>query len=141
MSSIGQILRASSAIAFTALVMTGVAAAAPAKAKAPAGDAVAGATIFQGRCSACHGAGAIGTGAAPSLKGVYGRKAGAGSAAAKPFNYSPALKASGLGWDEASLNTFLTGPQKVVPGSRMFLPVANPVERQNVIAYLYTLKP
>ena len=55
----------------------------------------------------------------PSLAGVFGRKSGS----APGYNYSPALKSAGITWDE----------QEVIS-------VPNAEDRQNVIAYLKTLK-
>ena len=101
---------------------------------AHAGDAAKGADVFQDRCSSCHVLNGIGQG--PSLLGVVGRKA----AALPNFNYSDALKASGLVWTEANLDRFLSGPAKLVPGTAMRAVVSNPSDRGDLIAYLATLK-
>ena len=69
--------------------------------------------------------------------GVVGRKSGAEPS----FNYSPALKSANVTWNAGSLDKFLQGPGNFVHGSRMFLSVPNANDRQNVIAYLGTLKP
>jgi cytochrome c len=45
------------------------------------------------------------------------RQCRAGSTA--DFTYSPAMKASGIVWDEATLARFLRDPDKTVPGNRM----------------------
>jgi cytochrome c len=102
---------------------------------AHAQDAAAGATVFH-QCTACHTIkpGQAGV-AAPNLYGVVGRKA-----ASTGFAYSSALKASKLTWDKATLNTFLKAPQKLVPGTRMVIAVADDTQRANLIAYLATLK-
>ncbi|WP_353227486.1 c-type cytochrome [Novosphingobium sp.] len=102
---------------------------------AHAEDVAAGKAVF-GQCMACHVAkpGAVGV-AAPNLYGVVGRKA-----ASTGFAYSSALKASKLTWDKATLNTFLKAPQKLVPGTRMVIAVTNDTQRENVIAYLASLK-
>ncbi len=43
-------------------------------------------------------------------------------------------------WDEATLDTYLTDPRKVVPGTKMvFTGIKAEEDRQNVIAYLKTL--
>ena len=52
------------------------------------------------------------------------------------YNYSPALRKSGLAWDAKTLDQWLQGPQKLAPGSKMYLVVANPAERAAIIAYL-----
>lgn len=111
--------------------------AAAAAAKAPSGDAAAGATAYNARCRACHGLAGIGTMIGPDLRGVYGAKAGDSTYA----KHSAALKASGLTWTEASLDTWLSGPAKMVPGSTMILaPMPPPDVRKNIIAYVATLK-
>ncbi|MFT3966142.1 MAG: c-type cytochrome [Sphingobium sp.] len=99
-------------------------------------DAAAGGTQFKARCGACHSV-AAGQKAllAPNLSGVAGRKAGSTA-----FNYSPALKASGLSWDKATLDRFLAGPMKAVPGTRMVISVADAKQRADIVAYLSTLK-
>jgi cytochrome c len=52
----------------------------------------------------------------PRLKGVIGRQAGS---IPEFKDYSPELKASGIVWSEATLDTFLRDPSKMVPGTRM----------------------
>ena len=99
-----------------------------------AADATAGKAVFKAQCSLCHSAEAGDGGGAqgPALHGVVGRRA----ATDHQFSYSAPLKASNLTWDAATLNRFLAAPTVVVPGSAMVIPVANPVERENLIAYL-----
>lgn len=91
-----------------------------------------GAQIFNQRCHACH---AVEAGQpsliAPNLHGVVGRKAGT-----VEFRYSPALKDSGITWTGERLDEFLTGPSKLVPGTRMVVSIPDPVQRKAVIAYL-----
>lgn len=102
---------------------------------AHAADVAAGEAVFH-QCTACHTIkpGQPGV-AAPNLRGVVGRKA-----ASTGFAYSTALKASKLTWSPATLNTFLKGPQKLVPGTRMVISIADDNQRANLIAYLATLK-
>ncbi len=115
----------------------GKAAPAAAAAKAPTGDAAAGATAFNARCRACHGLAGIGTMIGPDLRGAYGAKAGAGTYA----KYSAAMKASGVTWTEANLDTYLSGPAKMIPGATMVLAPVPPADvRKNIIAYVATLK-
>ncbi|VWX53414.1 cytochrome c family protein [Novosphingobium sp. 9U] len=87
-------------------------------------------------CSSCHavvpGQNRIG----PSLAGVWGRKA----ASLPGFAYSRALKASGITWDAASLDKWLQGPVKMVPGTKMVIGVSDAAGRKSVIDYLQTLK-
>jgi cytochrome c len=91
-------------------------------------------------CAACHnfteGAGAkIG----PDLYQVVGRKV-----ASKPgFSYSAALKQfADKTWTYELLNTWLTAPSKMAPGTKMtFAGLSDPGDRANVLAYLRTLSP
>ena len=102
-----------------------------------AGDPVKGKATFNQQCSLCHSAIAGTEGAAPSLHGVVGRKAASDP---KFPAYSKALKSSGLTWTEANLETFLSGPAKLVPGTAMPITLKTPTDRDNVVAYLATLK-
>ena len=105
---------------------------------ATTGDPVAGARAF-GQCKACHTADSNGKdGVGPNLFKVFGSKA----ATRRPkYAYSPALKKSGVVWNEANLHKYLTDPNKAVPGSKMaFVGFPRKVMRDNVIAYLKTLK-
>jgi cytochrome c len=120
---------------FGAMALTGsiVLAAAPAF----AGDAAAGKTLFTQKCSICHspveGQNKIG----PSLWGVVGRKAGT----LPTYTYSDAMKNANRTWDEATLSDYLTNPRQKIPGVKMIFPgLPNEADRQNVIAYLSTLK-
>lgn len=103
----------------------------PVAAQAPDGGA-----IFKQRCQMCHAA-EPGTppGIGPNLAGVVDRKA-----ASTGYAYSTALKASGLTWDKATLDRFLSGPSRAVPGTRMPVAVSAPKDRGALIAYLATLK-
>jgi cytochrome c len=106
-------------------------------AAAPAGDPAKGEATFKTMCGICHVT--VDDGKphpGPLLQGVVGRKA----ASVPGFNYSPALKASGLTWTQANLDKFLTNAQATVPGTFMVVKLANPVQRQDVLAYLATLK-
>ena len=112
-------------------------AAAPAAPATPAGPSLASAPAAFGQCAACHSLkqGVMGVG--PSLFGVYGTKAGD----IPGYTFSPALKASGLTWDDATLDKWIAGPMTLVPGTRMTYPgMADPAKRQTLIAFLKTLK-
>ena len=65
-------------------------------------------------------------------RGVVGRRAGT----VKGYAYSPALKASGLTWTQDQLDRWLTNPQTLVPGARMFFSVSDAQKRADIIAYL-----
>ena len=102
-------------------------------AAAHAQDVFKGSDVFQDHCSRCHVLSGIGQG--PNLIGVVGRKA----ASLPDYPYSAALRASGLTWTAASLDAFVQGPGKLVPGTAMRAIVPDPTDRQNLIAYLATL--
>ncbi|MGH8686375.1 MAG: c-type cytochrome [Burkholderiales bacterium] len=94
---------------------------------------MSGARAFRA-CAACHAMepGRHLTG--PSLAGVWGRKAGT---APGFLRFSPALKSSGIVWDEASLDAWLADPEKKVPGNYMLLRgIGDARLRANLIAYL-----
>ena len=96
------------------------------------GNAAAGRQVFQ-KCRACHSLDAGKNGIGPSLAGIVGEKA----AAVPGFNFSPAMKASGLTWDAATLDAYLADPQKAVPGNKMPFPgLKTERERSAVIALL-----
>lgn len=123
--------------AAAALAVSGAAQASHASHAAhPAGDTAKGKALFNAQCSLCHSVTGE-EGAAPNLNGVVGRKAA--SDPAFP-TYTKALKASGLTWTAATLDTFLSGPSKLVPGTAMPITLAKPEDRQNVVAYLASLK-
>lgn len=97
-----------------------------------AGDPVRGKSVYA-RCAACHDLNTGATRLGPSLKGVVGRTSGT----MPNFNYSQALKDKAVVWDATSLDAFLSGPSKYVPGNRMaFPPLANPQDRADLIAFL-----
>jgi cytochrome c len=79
-------------------------------------DAAAGKEVFSRMCLPCHDAG---EGArvklGPPLNGIEGRKAGG----AEGFNFSDAMKASGITWSEAQFKEYIKGPMVKVPGTRM----------------------
>ena len=97
------------------------------------GDAALGQKAFQ-RCSACHST-TDQKKVGPGLGDVVGRTAGT----MEGVRYSAAMKASGLVWDEATLDRFLAAPRDVVPKTTMTISVPKPEDRQNIIAYLKSL--
>lgn len=102
---------------------------------ATAGDPTAGKTLFS-RCAACHSASPGVNKIGPSLAGIVGSQSGA----VPGFNFSPGMKSAKVTWDAGSLDKFLQNPNGFIHGTRMFYSVPNATDRQNVIAYLETLK-
>jgi cytochrome c len=101
-----------------------------------AGDPAAGKIVFN-KCAICHSPQAGVNKVGPSLHGIVGRH----SASIPNFNYSPAMKGVNVTWDVEHLNTYLTDPQAMVPNTRMIFPgLKDEADRQNLIAYLATLK-
>eukprot|EP01034_Spumella_vulgaris_P030895 gene30895-38182_t len=99
------------------------------------GDAEVGKRAFK-RCVSCHQVGPAARGAfGPQLNGIVGRKAGATA----DFNYSPAMKQSGIVWTEQKLAAFLQSPNQVVPDNRMrFWGIGDQQQIANLVAYLRT---
>jgi cytochrome c len=93
------------------------------------GDGARGKIVFESRCTGCHAMDADREG--PQLGGVFGRKAGSVAG----FAYSAALKSSGLTWDDATLERWLSDPDMVVPGNNMDFHVPKAEERRDLIAY------
>ena len=117
------------AVACTIVLASGVALA--------EGDVKKGKRVFN-KCKACHvikdGKKSRATG--PNLYGVIGRKA----ASLDDFMYSSAMKASGLTWDEETLDKYLVKPKKLVPKTKMsFAGLKKEKDRVNVIAYIKKL--
>lgn len=105
---------------------------------APAGDVEAGRTLFKALCASCHTIGPMAaSGFAPQLNGIVGRRA----ASLTDFDYTPAMRKSGITWDEKTLAKFIAGPSDLVPGTRMrFWGMGNERKQADLIAYLRTLK-
>jgi cytochrome c len=101
------------------------------------GDAARGLVLFKARCAICHQPDKTGkNGVGPALWGAYGRTA---TASANKFNYSTALKTSGVVWTPDKLNQWIQKPASVVPGVKMVLPpVTKPQDRADIIAFLKT---
>ena len=102
-----------------------------------AGDAAAGKQFFTTTCAVCHSAEPGVNMIGPSLAGIFGSKSGT----VPGYSFSSALKAAHITWDEQTLNKFLENPHADVHGTKMPISVPSANDRQNVIAYLKTLKP
>ena len=101
----------------------------------PRGPAALPATLLAARriyeaCQDCHSLDKNDVG--PRHRGVFGRKA----ASLPDYDYSDALKSANIVWNEETLDKWLTDPQAVAPGAKMFFHLDNPQDRADVIAYL-----
>jgi cytochrome c len=94
------------------------------------GDAVRGKAVFEKRCTGCHAIDVDREG--PRLAGVYGRKAGGVAG----FTYSTGLKNSGVTWNDATLEKWLSDPDLMVPDNNMSFSVPKAEERRDLIAFL-----
>lgn len=96
-------------------------------------DLANGAKQFN-KCKSCHtivkgGKNLVG----PNLNGLFGRTSGSVTG----YNYSPAMKAAGVTWNDAKLDTYLTNPKAMVKGTRMSFPgIKIAKDRTDLIAYL-----
>lgn len=89
------------------------------------------------QCRSCHsvepGRHMIG----PSLAGIFGTPAGD----VERYAFSPAMRESGIVWDEKTLDSYLKAPRQTVPGTKMIYPgLKNDAKRAEVIAYLKSLE-
>lgn len=97
-------------------------------------EEAAGKHVFE-HCKACHSADPGKQGFGPNLNGVIGRPA----ASLPTFMYSEALKKSGIVWTEDNLRAWISGNDKMVPGTRMrHVAITDPAEQDYLIAYLKT---
>ncbi|MFS4467228.1 c-type cytochrome [Maribacter sp. 2210JD10-5] len=82
------------------------------------------------QCAACHNLkkgepNKVG----PNLYGIFGRPAGS----LENFNYSEALKNSGIVWDEDNIRNWLAKPTEFVPGTTMAFIGINDKKQQNAL--------
>jgi cytochrome c len=99
----------------------------------PTGDAARGARAYEARCGGCHSVEADRIG--PRHAGVFGRRVGSVAG----FDYSPALRASGIVWTAQTLEQWLSNPESLIPGQRMGYSLGDATARADVIAFLATL--
>ncbi|MFK3790179.1 c-type cytochrome [Pseudomonas piscis] len=103
---------------------------------AVAGDAEVGAKLFKRLCSGCHNIGpSVRSSFGPELNGIIDRPAGN----AQDYQYSTAMKSSGIVWTRDKLTQYLQDPKGVVPGTRMiFWGLSDEEKIDNLLAYLQT---
>ncbi len=97
----------------------------------------AGRKVFNS-CRACHDINTEKNKVGPELKTLMGRRAGALESYTR---FSDAMKNSGIVWDEASLDKFLTNPRGAVPGTKMFFRgLKKEQQRKAIIAYINSMQ-
>jgi cytochrome c len=100
-------------------------------------DQTRGASLFRGRCAACHSVDSRQTSRiGPSLASIANRRAGSQPV----FQYSRALSSAKILWSKDNLSRFLASPAKFLPGSRMPISISNEQDRADIVAYMMTLK-
>jgi cytochrome c len=92
-----------------------------------------GASLFIAQCGTCH---TVEHGAqprqGPNLAGVYMRKAGT----LPGFHYSDGFAQAEFVWDDAHLDAWLGGPQRLIPGAVMLYHQDDPAIRRSIITWL-----
>lgn len=97
------------------------------------GEAARGERVF-GACAACHALEPNRNMTGPSLAEVWNRKAGT---LASFTRYSAALKASGVVWNDKTIDEWITDPQHLIPGNVMtFAGIKKPQDRADLLAFL-----
>jgi cytochrome c len=113
-----------------AIMAMGVLVSVPASAQ---GDAGRGERLFRA-CAPCHSLEPNRSMTGPSLAELWNRKAGGLASFAR---YSPALKRSGIVWDDKTLDEWIKDPQHFVPGNSMTFPgLKDERERADLVAFL-----
>lgn len=101
---------------------------------ASAQDAEAGAAVFK-KCAACHQIGPDAkNGLGPALTCVAGKAAGHHEG----FNYSDAVKNSGITWTDENLLAWFEKDDAVVKGNKMIFPagIKNEDDRADLLAFV-----
>jgi cytochrome c len=89
--------------------------------------------LYQQRCGGCHSVETDRIG--PRHRGVIGRLI----ASVPDYEYSPALKQLSGVWTPMRLDLWLSGTQKMAPGSKMYLALDDVNQRRLIIGYLQSI--
>lgn len=101
------------------------------------GDASIGKQQFDQDCGKCHRLKPGSNDKGPQLSRIYGAAAGG----LVGYPYSDALKNSHFNWTPDKLDSYIANPKQAIPETKMKSdPISDPKERQNIIAYLSTLR-
>ena len=104
---------------------------------ASAGNAKAGADVFDQECSDCHSVKQGKNKKGPSLFGVVDRK----SASIADFVYSDPMRALNIAWSLDKIESYITNPKAVVPGGKMkYDGLGDEKERADLLAFLAAQK-
>ena len=106
---------------------------APAAGEAMAdGDAKKGKKVFN-KCKTCPFVDKEKKKIGPHLVGLFGRTAGS----VEGFNFSDAMKNSGIVWEKETLGAYLKDPKGYIPGNKMpFSGIKKADQLQDLLAYL-----
>lgn len=104
---------------------------------AQAGIAGHGAKVFDEECAECHSVQLGKNKKGPALFGVSGRSAGS----VPDYDYSAAMKSSGVTWTADRLDAYITAPRKQVPGCKMkYDGLSSASARADLIEFLNNLR-
>jgi cytochrome c len=106
-------------------------------APALADEVAVGKATYTRACRTCHSVREGENRNGPTMYGVVGRKAGTVAG----FAFSSAMQNSGVVWDEATLDKFITDPAAVVHGHRMqpFGGIDSAEQRSQIIVFLKSI--
>lgn len=111
----------------------GVCASAAAQMVVPEQAAPDPARVFRTQCATCHTLYASEPGRqGPTLEHVYDRQIGS----VADYSYTPGYRESGERWTGETLDTYLTNPQAMFPGSTMAYRQSKAETRKIIIDYL-----